>query len=45
MSVTQSTRVIAFRERRAGFDSIEQLESVPGVGPKLLAKLKRKLTA
>jgi DNA uptake protein ComE-like DNA-binding protein len=45
MSVTQATRVIAYRERKAGFDSIDDLDSVPGFPKKLRSELKDKLTA
>ena len=40
MSVTQATRVIAYREQQEGFDSVEDLESVPGLSKTLITKLK-----
>ena len=45
MSVTQATRVIAYRERRDGFDSIDDLDQVPGFPKPLLAELKQQLSA
>ena len=36
MSVTQATRVIAYRERQEGFDSVDDLDTVPGLPKKLL---------
>jgi DNA uptake protein ComE-like DNA-binding protein len=45
MSVTQATRVIAYRERQDGFDSIDDLDSVPGFPRKLRSELKDQLTA
>lgn len=44
MSVTQATRVIAYRERQDGFDSIDDLDSVPGFPRPFLEKLKRQLS-
>ena len=45
MSVTQATRVIAYRERKDGFGSIDDLDSVPGFPKDLLSDLKDRLTA
>jgi DNA uptake protein ComE-like DNA-binding protein len=45
MSVTQATRVIAYREREDGFGSINDLDSVPGFPKSMLAELKENLTA
>ncbi len=45
MSVTQATRVIAYRERRGGFDSVDDLDSVPGIPETFLTELKGELTA
>jgi competence ComEA-like helix-hairpin-helix protein len=45
MSVTQATRVIAYRERVSGFDSVEELGSVPGFQESQLSELKERLTA
>ncbi len=36
MSVTQATRVIAYRERAEGFESIDDLDTVPGFPKALL---------
>ncbi len=45
MSVIQATRVIAYRERQDGFDSIDDLDSVPGFPKPFLEKLKQQLSA
>jgi competence ComEA-like helix-hairpin-helix protein len=45
MSITQATRVIAYRERHDGFDSVEELDGVPGVSEKLMTELRDQLTA
>jgi DNA uptake protein ComE-like DNA-binding protein len=45
MSVTQATRVIAYRERGDGFDSVEELGSLPGFQESHLAELRERLTA
>ena len=45
MSVTQATRVIAYRERQDGFDSIDDLDSVPGFPKPFREKLKQQLSA
>jgi DNA uptake protein ComE-like DNA-binding protein len=44
LSVTQATRVIAYRERR-WFKSIDDLESVPGFPKRFLADVRDRLTA
>ena len=44
LSVTQATRVIAYRERKDGFDSVDDLEAIPGVPKDVLNDLKGKLT-
>jgi DNA uptake protein ComE-like DNA-binding protein len=44
MSVTQATRVIAYRERQDGFDSVEALEAVPGIPKKFLSEIRDQLT-
>jgi DNA uptake protein ComE-like DNA-binding protein len=44
MSVTEATRVIAYRERRNGFQSVDDLDAVPGLSKKL-AKIRDQLTA
>ena len=43
MSVTQTNRVLAYRERFHGYDSIDDLDEVPGIPGDLLGKLKVKL--
>ncbi|HEX6585958.1 MAG TPA: helix-hairpin-helix domain-containing protein [Solirubrobacterales bacterium] len=45
MSVTQATRVIAYREREAGFDSVDDLDSIPGIPKPFVSELKDRLTA
>jgi DNA uptake protein ComE-like DNA-binding protein len=45
MSVTQATRVIAYRERQDGFADIDDLDAVPGFPKAFLAELKQELTA
>jgi competence ComEA-like helix-hairpin-helix protein len=45
MSITQATRVIAYRERHDGFDSVDELDGVPGVSEKLVTELRDQLTA
>ena len=42
-SVTQATRVIAYRERNHGFDSVDELHAVPGLPNEGLDELKEKL--
>ena len=44
MSVTEATRVIAYRERRNGFQSVDDLDAVPGLSKKL-TKIRDQLTA
>jgi DNA uptake protein ComE-like DNA-binding protein len=44
MSVTQATRVLAFREREGGFTSLDQLDKVPGFPDNFLEEIKAKLT-
>ena len=44
MSVTQATRVIAYRERQNGFQSVDDLDAVPGLSKKL-TKIRDQLTA
>ncbi|MGZ5355377.1 MAG: ComEA family DNA-binding protein [Solirubrobacterales bacterium] len=45
MSVTQATRVIAYRERQNGFDAVDDLDAVPGFPAEALARLKERLSA
>ena len=43
MSVTQATRVIAYRERQDGFDSTDDLDRLPGFPKAFLAEVKQRL--
>jgi competence protein ComEA len=43
MSVTQSKRVIAYRERDGGYKTVDDLDRVPGFSKQLLAELKGQL--
>ncbi len=43
-SVTQATRVITYRERQGGFDSLDDLDAVPGMPRPFLRNVKRRLT-
>jgi DNA uptake protein ComE-like DNA-binding protein len=43
-SVTQATRVITYRERQKGFDSLDDLGEVPGMPDDFLAEIKPKLS-
>jgi hypothetical protein len=45
MSVTQATRVIAYREREGGFTSPGDLATVPGISKAFLSELRDQLTA
>jgi DNA uptake protein ComE-like DNA-binding protein len=44
LSVTQATRVLAHRERRGGYSSVDDLDDVPGFPQEILADLKRRVT-
>jgi competence protein ComEA len=44
LSVTQATRVLAHRERRGGYSSVDDLEDVPGFPQEVLDDLKRRVT-
>jgi DNA uptake protein ComE-like DNA-binding protein len=44
MSTTQAKRVIDYRERSEGFQSLEQLDDLPGFSELFLAHLKERLT-
>jgi DNA uptake protein ComE-like DNA-binding protein len=44
MSVTQAKRVLNYRDRNNGFDSLDELESVPGLPEPFLATIKQRLT-
>ncbi|MDX6617123.1 MAG: Helix-hairpin-helix motif, partial [Solirubrobacterales bacterium] len=43
-SVTQATRVITYREREQGFDSVDDLDVVPGMPKSFLNEVKKNLT-
>jgi competence ComEA-like helix-hairpin-helix protein len=45
LSVRRATRVIAYRERQDGFDSVDDLDSVPGIPKTFVAEVKDRLTA
>ena len=45
MTVTQATRLIAYRERAEGFKSVDDMDTIPGFPKPLLEELKKKLTA
>jgi DNA uptake protein ComE-like DNA-binding protein len=42
-SVTQATRVITYRERQSGFDSVDDLSGVPGMPRTFLNEVRSKL--
>jgi len=44
LSVTQAKRVLDFRKRLHGFDSVDDLDYVPGFPSSFLAELKRQIT-
>ena len=44
MSVTQATRVIAYRERANGFKTVDDMDTIPGFTKDKLNELKKKLT-
>ena len=44
LSVTQAKRVLDFRERLGGFDSVDDLDYVPGLPKSLLVELKDQVT-
>ncbi len=43
LSVTQATRVLAHRERRGGYSSVDDLDDVPGFPGDVLAEFKRRV--
>jgi competence ComEA-like helix-hairpin-helix protein len=45
LSITEATRVIAYRERKEGFSSVDDLGSVPGLSKKLVEEIRGQLTA
>ena len=44
LSVTQTGRVLAYRDRVGGFTSLDELDSIPGFPNSFLEELKRNLT-
>ena len=42
-SVTQATRLLTYRERQGGFDSIDDLKDVPGMPEEFLTSVRSKL--
>jgi DNA uptake protein ComE-like DNA-binding protein len=44
LSVTQTGRVLAYRDRVGGFTSLDELDSIPGFPHSFLEELKRNLT-
>ena len=42
--MTQATRVIAYRERKDGFNSLDDLDTIPGLPRGLLDEVKENLT-
>ena len=45
MSVTQATRVIAYRERAEGFKTLDDMDTIPGFDKGFLDELKKRLRA
>ncbi|MDQ2622141.1 MAG: helix-hairpin-helix domain-containing protein [Actinomycetota bacterium] len=45
LSVTQATRVLAYRERFGGYRSVDDLGKVPGFPPELIENLRSRFTA
>lgn len=43
-SITQSARVIAYRDTRGGFDSLEELDEIPGIPRETRRSLKELLS-
>lgn len=44
LSVTQATRILAYRERFGGYRSVEDLEKVPGFPAELIESLRGRIT-
>lgn len=44
LSVTQSARVIAYREVRDGYESLEELDEIPGLSKETRAELRKQVT-
>jgi DNA uptake protein ComE-like DNA-binding protein len=45
MTVTQATRVIAYRDRSGGFDQVDDMDAVPGFPKDFLETLKERFSA
>ena len=43
LSVTQTGRVLAYRERSGGFGSVDELDSIPGFPKDFLMRIKERL--
>jgi DNA uptake protein ComE-like DNA-binding protein len=44
LSVTQATRILAYRERMGGFSSVDDLDEVPGFPRDFLVDFKTRVT-
>jgi len=44
LSVTQATRILAYRERFGGYGSVDDLEKVPGFPSELIDSLRGRIT-
>lgn len=44
LSVTQATRILAYRERMGGFSSVDDLDEVPGFPRDFLVEFKTRVT-
>ena len=44
LSVTQTGRILSFREKAGGFRSLDELDSIPGFPKTFLDELKSRLT-
>jgi len=44
LSVTQATRILAYRERFGGYNAVDDLEKVPGFPPDLIESLRNRVT-
>jgi competence ComEA-like helix-hairpin-helix protein len=43
-SVTQATRVLAYRERFGGYSSVDDLARVPGFSPETIAAIRDRIS-
>jgi competence protein ComEA len=43
LSVTQTGRVLAYRERSGGFKSVDELDTIPGFPKDFLARIKDRI--